>query len=84
MAQNQPKHIPLTQVALSFHEIAIEITTQNVYPDVLDDLSNRAYTLLDRALNKAKEQGIDVRRFNYSETMSDLEDEEEDEDEDAE
>jgi hypothetical protein len=40
-------------------------------------MSNRALNLLQRILDKAHEQKIDVRRFNYSDFESDLEDEEE-------
>lgn len=71
-------HAPITQVDIAIHEVAVSITTQNAYPDQLDDMSNRALSLLQRILDKAHEQGIDVRRFSYSDFESDLEDEEED------
>jgi hypothetical protein len=70
-------HAPITQVDIAIHEVAVSITTQNAYPDQLDDMSNRALSLLQRILDKAHEQKIDVRRFNYSDFESDLEDEEE-------
>ena len=75
-----PNHIPITQVDIAIHEIAVSITTQQSYPDQLDDIANRAYNLLDRVIMKAKEQNIDIRRFNYSEYENDLEDEEEEAD----
>jgi hypothetical protein len=75
--QNQ---IPITQVDIAIHEIAVSITTQQSYPDQLDDISNRAYNLLERVIMKAKEQNIDIRRFNYSDDESDIEEEEEEAD----
>ena len=48
------------------------------YPDQLDDISNRAYNLLERVIMKAQEQNIDIRRFNYSDDENDLEEEEAD------
>jgi len=71
-------NLPITQIDIAIHEVAVSITTQNSYPDQLDDMSNRALSLLQRILDKAQEQGIDVRRFSYSDYESDLEDEEED------
>ena len=75
--QNQ---IPITQVDIAIHEIAVSITTQQSYPDQLDDITNRAYNLLERVIMKAKEQNIDIRRFNYSDDESDIEEEEEEAD----
>jgi hypothetical protein len=75
--QNQ---IPITQVDIAIHEIAVSITTQLNYPDQLDDISNRAYTLLERVMVKAQEQNIDIRRFNYSDYESDIEEEDEEAD----
>ena len=79
MAAN-PNQIPITQVDIAIHEIAVSITTQLNYPDQLDDISNRAYNLLERVMVKAREHNIDIRRFSYSETENDLEDEEEEAD----
>lgn len=67
----------MTQVDIAIHEVAVSITTQNSYPDQLDDMSNRALSLLQRILDKADEQGIDIRRFSYLESESDVEEEEE-------
>jgi hypothetical protein len=75
-----PNQIPITQVDIAIHEIAVSITTQLNYPDQLDDISNRAYNLLERVMVKAKEHNIDIRRFSYSETENDLEEEEEEAD----
>ena len=72
--------IPITQVDIAIHEIAVSITTQQSYPDQLDDITNRAYNLLERVIMKAKEQNIDIRRFNYSDDESDIEEEEEEAD----
>jgi hypothetical protein len=79
MAAN-PNQIPITQVDIAIHEIAVSITTQLNYPDQLDDISNRAYNLLERVMVKAREHNIDIRRFSYSEAENDLEDEEEEAD----
>jgi hypothetical protein len=73
-----PTHIPITQVDIAIHEIAVSITTQQSYPDQLDDIANRAYNLLERVIMKAQEQNIDIRRFNYSDYENDLEEEEAD------
>ena len=78
MAATQ-NHIPITQVDIAIHEIAVSITTQLNYPDQLDDISNRAYNLLERVMVKAQEQNIDIRRFGYSDYESDIEEEEEEE-----
>ena len=75
-----PTQSPITQVSISIHEIFVEITTQTSYPDQLDDVSNRAYALLERIVQKASEEGIDIRRFNYADIENDLEDEEEEAD----
>jgi hypothetical protein len=79
MAAN-PNQIPITQVDIAIHEVAVSITTQQSYPDQLDDIANRAYNLLERVMIKAQEQNIDIRRFNYSDFESDLEEEEEEAD----
>lgn len=78
MAQT-PTQFPITQVSIGIHEIFVEITTQTTYPDQLDDVSNRAYALMERIMQKAKEQDIDIRRFNYSDSESDIEEDEEEE-----
>jgi hypothetical protein len=75
-----PNQIPITQVDIAIHEVAVSITTQQSYPDQLDDIANRAYNLLERVMIKAQEQNIDIRRFNYSAYENDLEEEEEEAD----
>ena len=65
---------PVTQIDVAIHEIAISITTTMAYPDQLDDISNRAYDLLERIMNKAIELNVDIRRFNYSDFEDELED----------
>jgi hypothetical protein len=75
-----PNQIPITQVDIAIHEVAVSITTQQSYPDQLDDIANRAYNLLERVMIKAQEQNIDIRRFNYAAFENDLEDEEEEAD----
>jgi hypothetical protein len=71
---------PITQIDICVHEISVSITTSMAYPDQLDDVSNRAYDMLERVLLKAKELDIDVRRFNYSDFEDELEDLEEEAD----
>lgn len=70
----------ITQIDVGIHEIYVSITTSMSYPDQLDDVSNRAYELLERVLLKAKELDIDIRRFNYSDFEDELEDLEEEAD----
>lgn len=71
---------PVTKIDVGIHEIYVSITTATSYPDQLDDVSNRAYDLLERVLLKAKELDIDVRRFNYSDYENEFEDLEEEAD----
>ena len=71
---------PITRVDVAIHEIAVSITTSNLYPDQLDDITNRAQELLDRVLVRAQSLGIDIRRFNYSDWEEELEETEEEAD----
>lgn len=71
---------PVTKIDVGIHEIYVSITTIVTYPDQLDDISNRAYDMLERVLLKAKELDIDVRRFNYADYEDELEDLEEEAD----
>jgi len=71
---------PITQIDISIHEIAVSITTSMSYPDQLDDISNRAYDMLERIMLKAKELDVDLRRFNYSDFEDELENLEEEAD----
>lgn len=84
MAQNPEPIAPLTQVSVGLHEIWVEITTQTTYPDQLDDLTNRAYGIVEKIINKAVEHRIDIRKINHTEIFTDFEDADAEDEEEAE
>ena len=76
---------PIARIAISIHEVAVQVEYSGVYPDLLDDVTNRAHALMDSMLHKAREMKIDIRAVELSDYDSALieDDREEDEDEEA-
>ena len=49
-----------SQVAIRVGGLTVEIGTETQYPDMIDDLSNRALFAFKEAMNNCKENGIDI------------------------
>lgn len=73
-------HTPVARIALSIHEVAIQVEYAGIYPDLLDDVTNRAKDLLNSTLLKAQEMKIDIRSTEFAEFEDNYS---EDEDEEA-
>jgi hypothetical protein len=56
-----PDTPPSGKIAISLHQLWIEVEHESSYPDQLTDLSNRALELFKAALDHCKEVGIDIR-----------------------
>ena len=75
-------HTPIARVAISIHEVAVQVEYSGSYPDLLDDVTNRAHALLNSVLHQAQEMKIDIRYVELSDSDS-VGIDEEDEDEEA-
>lgn len=71
--------MPIARIAISIHEVAVQVEYTGVYPDLLDDVTNRAHALMDSMLHKAREMKIDIRAVELSEYDSELLEDDEDE-----
>lgn len=75
-------HTPVARISIAIHEVAVQVEYSGIYPDLLDDVTNRAHALIDSVLHKAQEMKIDIRSTEL--TDFDIEGaDEEDEDEEA-
>ena len=70
-------HIPIARISIAIHEAAIQVEYSGSYPDLLDDVCNRANALMDSVLLKAQEMKIDIRSTELTEFESDNEEDEE-------
>ena len=60
MSNNPVSKPSYSQVAIRVGGLTVEIGTETQYPDMIDDLSNRALFAFKEAMNNCKENGIDI------------------------
>jgi|APFre7841882654_1041346.scaffolds.fasta_scaffold597777_2 hypothetical protein len=65
------------RVSITLGSLDVCIETDHIYPDAMNDMANRAVTMLSSAFAELKENGVDISDI-YHGTVDD-----EDEDEDA-
>jgi hypothetical protein len=49
-----------SQIAIRCGGLTVELGTETEYPDMIDDLTNRALSVFKEAFASAKENGVDV------------------------
>jgi len=49
-----------SQIAIRCGGLTVELGTETEYPDMIDDLTNRALNVFKEAITAAKENGVDV------------------------
>lgn len=49
-----------SQIAIRCGGLTVELGTETEYPDMIDDLTNRALSVFKEAFTAAKENGVDV------------------------
>jgi hypothetical protein len=49
-----------SQIAIRCGGLTVELGTETEYPDMIDDLTNRALNVFKEAMVAAKENGVDV------------------------
>lgn len=49
-----------SQIAIRCGGLTVELGTETEYPDMIDDLTNRALSVFKEAFTSAKENGVDV------------------------
>ena len=49
-----------SQIAIRCGGLTVELGTETEYPDMIDDLTNRALSVFKEAIVSAKENGVDV------------------------
>lgn len=67
-----------SQIAIRCGGLTVELGTETEYPDMIDDLTNRALNVFKEAFTSAKENGVDVANMRL--ITSDYGDDYEDED----
>ncbi len=55
------------RVHISLYNLIIEIEQDKAYPDQLLDMSNRALMLFMNVIQTCKENGLDIRQFDFEE-----------------
>lgn len=73
---------PSGRVLINLGALEIEVVCDNMYPDAMTDMVNRAAILLGTAIAQAKAAEIDVMAI-YKSSFIDGDDGDEDEEEDA-
>lgn len=65
-----------SQVSIRLGGLLVELGTEAAYPDMVSDITNRCLTVFTEAMDKAKENGVDVSnmRLITSEYGDDFED----------
>ena len=49
-----------SQIAIRCGGLTVELGTETEYPDMIDDLTNRALNVFKEAITAAKENGVDI------------------------
>ena len=49
-----------SQIAIRCGGLIVELGTETEYPDMIDDLTNRALSVFKEAITAAKDNGVDI------------------------
>lgn len=71
---------PSGHIEIGLGALEIQITCDNMYPDAMSDMVNRAAILLGTAIAQAKEANIDIMAIYKSSFIDGDDDEDEEED----